>query len=452
MVTVSIIIPAYNAETAIRRCLDSALKQEFRDIEVICVDDGSTDQTPQILDEYMAKDSRVIVLHKENAGVSRARNSALSVAQGKYIQFMDADDWIPDHSTKELVRRAEQTNADLVIGDFYRVVGKNVSRKGSLDTDEVLTLQEFAQLMMDSPADFYYGVLWNKLYRNDLIQENNLRMDETLSWCEDFIFNLEYLLHTERIAPLSMPVYYYVRTEGSLVSQSMNLAKTMQVKAYVFTYYNSFYKNVLDKKQYARDRLAIARFFIDSATDGAAIGILPGTKKLGTEVVQAHYQGKPGFSEMNEIYLFRKIYEKGLQSVALKFDMDLEDVLILDAVRNARAVHTAREIADYTGIAVSTVASEIEKLNGKDMIAIQTDDDKVTWIGLGIAAKPVLEAIDVAYADSRDILFAGFTKTDRDTYKRYANKMMRNARKALTTVDTKVEPVKKKRTREVRKS
>jgi len=233
MPTVSIIVPVYDAEKAIGRCIDSILNQEYEDFELIAVDDGSKDGSPAILDAYAEKDDRVRVIHKPNSGVSATRNLALNQAAGKYIQFLDADDWIPDNSTKMLVREAEEKNVDLVVADFFRVVGKNVARKGSIVSNEVLTLPQFAELMMESPSDFYYGVLWNKLYRNDIIQNYNVRMDEDLTWCEDFIFNLEYLLHVKTVTALQVPVYYYVKTEGSLVSKSMSLAKIVDMKSNV---------------------------------------------------------------------------------------------------------------------------------------------------------------------------------------------------------------------------
>ncbi|MBR2595193.1 MAG: glycosyltransferase family 2 protein, partial [Solobacterium sp.] len=104
MPKVSVIIPVYNAEKNIERCADSVLNQEYRDLELIMVDDGSKDGTAAILDELAARDERVRVIHKPNGGVSETRNRALDMAAGKYVQFLDADDWIPADSTKLLVR------------------------------------------------------------------------------------------------------------------------------------------------------------------------------------------------------------------------------------------------------------------------------------------------------------------------------------------------------------
>lgn len=161
---VSVIVPVYNAEQTIRRCVASILDQQFTDLELLLVDDGSTDGSGAICDEFAARDARVTAIHQKNAGVSAARNHALDLAQGVYLQFLDSDDWITPDATRSLVRAAEAHRCDLVIADFYRVVGERLSRKGDIDEDSLLTREEYAAHMMENPADFYYGVLWNKLF------------------------------------------------------------------------------------------------------------------------------------------------------------------------------------------------------------------------------------------------------------------------------------------------
>ena len=154
MTKVSVIVPVYNAEKAIERCIRSILDQEYQDIECIAVDDGSKDASGEILDRLAESDSRLKVIHKENGGVSKARNTALDVVNGEYVQFLDADDWIPTDSTKLLLRAMEENEADLAIGYFYRVVGENVAIQGSIDTTKALTLQEYAQFMMMGCRDW----------------------------------------------------------------------------------------------------------------------------------------------------------------------------------------------------------------------------------------------------------------------------------------------------------
>ena len=295
--TVSIIVPVYNAESSLSRCVDSILGQEYQDFELLLADDGSTDRSGSICDAYAASDSRVKVIHKSNTGVSDTRNTAISHACGTYLQFLDSDDWITPDATKLFVRAVENTQCDMVIADFYRVVGERVSHKGDIDDNSVLTREEFAGHMMKNPADFYYGVIWNKLYRRDIVEKYNLRMNTELSWCEDFLFNLEYILHAETFYALKAPVYYYVKTKGSLISQSATIVNSVRMKLTVFEYYNRFYKHVLDEKEYEKNRFQVYRFLIGAAKDGAVPpSILPGATKLGRERTGSRNRRRdPGF-------------------------------------------------------------------------------------------------------------------------------------------------------------
>ena len=147
MPKVSIIVPVYNAEAVLRRCVDSILAQEFRDFELLLMDDGSKDSSGAICDEYASMDGRVRVVHKENSGVSDTRNQALDMARGEYIQFLDADDWIVPEATRLFVYHIETSHADMVIADFYRVVGDRISRKGSIEEEGLITRNEFADYM-----------------------------------------------------------------------------------------------------------------------------------------------------------------------------------------------------------------------------------------------------------------------------------------------------------------
>lgn len=427
MPEVSIIVPVYNAQNSISRCVESILHQEYQDFELLLVDDGSKDGSPVILDAYARQDARVKVIHKPNTGVSSTRNLALDQAKGKYIQFLDADDWIPDNSTKMLVRDAEEKKVDLVVADFYRVVGKNVARKGSITSNDILTLQEFAEAMMTSPSDFYYGVLWNKLYRNDIIQQYGVRMDEELSWCEDFIFNLEYLLHVKTVSALQVPVYYYVKTEGSLVSKSLRLSKIVDMKANVFAYYNDFYKNVLDEKDYRKDRLSITKFLIDAAGDDMTIPMLPGTKKLGEEQIRAFYQGDV-IDAVTASYFLNKAFEKNLSILALKYEIDLKEMKVLAALKEIGQANTFSEIADLCGMSEMSVASLAMRLALKGQVSIKYAVKQMS-IQFGKNTDGLNHDLEVALKDLHDVVIKDLSEEEIKNAESILKKVSLNLKK-----------------------
>ena len=241
---VSIIVPVYNAEKSLARCVDSILNQEFRDFELILMDDGSKDRSGEICDGYARADARVVVVHKENTGVSDTRNQAIARARGTFLQFVDSDDWLTADATKLMVRAAEETGCDMVIADFYRVVGEMVSQKGDIDADQVIGREAFVGFMMENPADYYYGVLWNKLYRTALIRDNGVLCREELNWSEDFLFNLEYIRYAHRFCAVDTPVYYYVKNEKSITHTQIDLVGVVKTKAKLFTYYKGLYESL----------------------------------------------------------------------------------------------------------------------------------------------------------------------------------------------------------------
>lgn len=257
---VSVIVPVYNAESTLRRCADSILEQSYPDLELILVDDGSKDASPLICDSYMQKDARVRVIHKPNSGASATRNLGIAEARGHYLQFVDSDDWLTPDATEKLVAAAEAHQADLVIADFYRVSGKLVASKHRVMPVGVMTRREYASKMMENPASFYYGVLWNKLYRRDLVVQHHLEMNPALRICEDFMFNLEYLRVARYIVAVPSPVYYYVRTKNSIVSQTYGMT-TLKIRLAAFDEYKQFYMDVLDEKAYQKAHLKSTVFW-----------------------------------------------------------------------------------------------------------------------------------------------------------------------------------------------
>ena len=458
---VSIIVPIYNAEQYLRRCVDSILNQEYTDYELLLVNDGSTDASGDICEEYGDRDPRVIVIQKENTGVSDSRNRALDRARGKYLQFLDSDDWITPDATRLFVRAAEEYGCDMVISDFYRVVGERLSPKGDIEEEGVLTREEFAAHMMENPADFYYGVLWNKLYRRDIVEEHKLRMDTDISWCEDFMFNLEYIRYAKVFYALHAPIYYYVKRKGSLASQGINISKTVKMKLNVFEYYNNFYKHVLEEEDYEKNRLQVYRFFIDAAGDGTVPpSILPGSKKLGDERVFVNTEILQAEGPAGEDYRKRKLLEHYLEPVALKGDLKAMDVRLLLCLCEKHEWDSRRELADFAGITRTNLTSGLQRLTMKGFLKVEevkepkpSKKDKTTGknkmkaaemaetkrkerggrIAVTIlpAADAVMKELEMAQRDYDAARFAGFTEEELIKYAELSEKIKENTKNIL---------------------
>ena len=429
MPKVSIIIPAYNAEKVLARCIDSVLAQTFTDFELLVMDDGSKDGTAALCDAYAAKDARVRVVHKENSGVSDTRNQAINLATGEYLQFLDADDWITPEATALFVHAAEEYSADLVISDFYRVVDGWTARKGSIDEEGVLSREEFAACMAKSPADYYYGVIWNKFFRRDLVEKYKLRMDEKLRWCEDFIFNLEYILHTERIFVLRAPTYYYVKTEGSLVQQGLEIGKIVNMKMNVIEHYTAFYKKVFSEEEYLAHRSEIYGFLIDYSHDDAVIPYLPGSKRLGEEKAFTSHAPLSADDSWAEAYYMARLIRRYTETIAARFDLERKEVEVVQFLVNFRHIESMQEFAEYLNLLPIAAAALIEYLAIKGYV--KTEFGKPESAELTEKAAELKKAILQASEELERSMFRGFSEAEVETLRTGRARIIENLRSQL---------------------
>ncbi|MDD7388102.1 MAG: glycosyltransferase [Lachnospiraceae bacterium] len=425
-ITVSIIVPVYNAEEFLNRCIDSILHQEYTDFELILVDDGSSDSSGEICDHYAAEDSRVVVIHKKNSGVSDSRNAALDCARGKYIQFLDSDDWITPDATKLFVRSAETSGCDMVIADFYRVVGERVSHKGDIEEDGVMNREQYAAHMMENPADFYYGVIWNKLFRRDIIEKHHIRMDTELNWCEDFLFNLEYIRHSNSFLALQAPVYYYVKRKGSLVSQSMSINRVIKTKLLIFEYYNEFYKSVYEEEDYSKIRLQVYSFLLSTAKDNMVPPApLAGSKKLGKERISTlNREAIAGDGIPMELYRCRKLLERHCESVALKHDLSMAETLVLLHLSQPVEIEKIEELADFAGLSTRKTYRILQRLIRRELLQIKKlRTDELQHFDLLPAAKPIIEDLRLAQEDFDRHRFQNLSDDELRSYRELNNKV-----------------------------
>ena len=208
MTQVSIIIPCYNCEKLLAKCLDSVRAQTFAGWEAIVVDDGSADSSAEILAGYAARDSRIRAVTQENRGQAAARNRALGLASGEYVCFLDADDFYDAAFVADLLSEARRTDADIVMTNTRRIIGDETRRTNL----ECKVLTDFPKRIAILP----HGGVWDKMFRMDLIRKNNVAFPEGLFY-EDSLFLVKALLHANKLAVVGGASYNYVANpDGSI--------------------------------------------------------------------------------------------------------------------------------------------------------------------------------------------------------------------------------------------
>ena len=189
MIKFSVIIPVYNVEAYLERCIDSILLQDYQDLEIIIINDGSTDRSPNICEDYAEKDSRIKVIHQLNKGLPGARNSGLKIAKGEYIFFLDSDDYIEQNFFK-ILNNSLLGKEDVLSFNYKIVRGENIKY---LNKEDHITInQQFLLQALKNTAktDFFWFV-WRRVYKNDFIIKNSILFDESVKFGEDTIFSIE---------------------------------------------------------------------------------------------------------------------------------------------------------------------------------------------------------------------------------------------------------------------
>ncbi|MBR1871499.1 MAG: glycosyltransferase family 2 protein, partial [Kiritimatiellae bacterium] len=213
----SIILAVFNGEAHVRRALESARSQTLRDVEIICVNDGSNDGTADILDGYAAADARIKVISKPNGGLSSARNAALDIAQGKFVMFLDADDCLPPDAAEKMVRVAEESGVDIVASARFARGVFSKPRKAAL------RWKRKSPALAKMAADRHiHSSVWNKLYKRSAIGET--RFIEGIFF-EDWPFNLMVFAGTTDFALVDEEMYAYCDTGESITRSPFTMAK-----------------------------------------------------------------------------------------------------------------------------------------------------------------------------------------------------------------------------------
>lgn len=246
---VSIIVPVYNVAPYLRQCMDSIINQTYRNIEIICIDDGSTDESGKILDEYAKSDDRINAVHTNNAGVASARNTGLSLASGEYLLFVDGDDWIDTATCQKAVSSISTEAVDVVMWPYIREFSDHSDPKiifqGQKLFDETACRKLQRRMIGLSDEELAHpenadalSTVWGKLYRREMIEQNHLRFEDLshIGTYEDGLFNLHYFAHVKCAIYISDYLSHYRKNTGmtsryrsQLASQWKTLFSNMRV-------------------------------------------------------------------------------------------------------------------------------------------------------------------------------------------------------------------------------
>ena len=222
-IKISVIVPVYNVENYLSECIDSLINQTFNDIEIILINDGSTDRSGEICRKYSENDNRILFIDKKNEGVSIARNTGLSIAKGEYIAFVDSDDFIDRNMLKIMYDKAIKTKAEIIRCNsrILREVSKNNILKETEVCSKILNKVEFKEEIVKN--DIVIGnnamVVWGNLYKRDIIESNKLKFEQIC--LEDYLFNMQYFKYVEKYCWISNRLYNY-RVLNNSLSRTFN--------------------------------------------------------------------------------------------------------------------------------------------------------------------------------------------------------------------------------------
>ncbi|MBY4886380.1 glycosyltransferase family 2 protein [Pantoea sp. DY-15] len=289
----SLIIPVYNSQKTIKRTLLSVLKQTFSSYEVIVVNDGSSDSTANILQEFSAY-SQVTVIHQINAGVSAARNSGMQQARGEYVLFLDADDWVDDNFLmifKQNLDAWPAESVDLMVGNL------NDNRVGKVSQAGFFSQEDIPYVLGELEMSDNIGYLHNKCYRRQIIEELNLRFLEGISMSEDLLFNLKFFSCISNFLVTPGAAYHYEDVEGSLSKRKVQYSELKVRKQFLTALYDS----IISKYQ-ASD--------LDYFLKGISKRVLALDMQIVTAMYHSSFSPADIAQEINEIK--RGKYSKGI--------------------------------------------------------------------------------------------------------------------------------------------
>ncbi|SHI09057.1 Glycosyl transferase family 2 [Clostridium collagenovorans DSM 3089] len=297
---ITVIIPVYNAEKYLGRGIDSVLKQTYENFELILVNDGSKDSSLEVCNKYVEKDSRVRVISQKNSGVSVARNTGIKAASGKYLTFIDSDDYIELDFLEKSMKYVEEVGAEFYIGGYFEDIytdDKLISTSKSMGPGDVETVDTLIHNVFNGYPVECIQTCWGKLYLKDIIDKNNIKFAHDINMGEDQIFNYQYLLQCNSVIFDDKCYYHYLRiNEGSLTCR----------------YYNNIYE-------------------------------------MSREIARALYNLKPVLSDENKVYMDLYAGRKVFTCIQYMFSYakDLDYNTIIEKIKEVREDFFVKNLMQY---------------------------------------------------------------------------------------------------------
>lgn len=246
MKKVSIIVPVYNVENYILECITSIIEQTYANLEIIIINDGSTDKSKEICESLQKKDERIVFISKHNSGVSDTRNIGINKSTGDYIIFVDSDDYIDKSYIEEMVKWMNEEFIDMTVCNYIEIYKNTVLHHNNDLTDKLVITNKEAINDIYKLRSFG-GYLWNKIFKSEIIKKNNIRFNQEIHMCEDMLFLLKYLSKCNNVRIISKELYFYRMRKSSIVWNKNKIKyKTL------YSSYNEMYK-IIEKNNVEMD-------------------------------------------------------------------------------------------------------------------------------------------------------------------------------------------------------
>lgn len=285
---ISVIVPVYNVEKYLDKCMQSIVDQTYKNLEIIIVDDGSVDNCPAICDEWAKKDRRIKVVHKKNGGLSSARNAGLDIFTGEYVMFVDSDDWIDKNSAEILLQTAENNNADIVCGSLYLENTDGTNLVPQIQN----AVYEGEEIVKNFLLDKIRPEVCSKIYKGELIRQ--FGFDENLRYAEDLQFNFFLMMKAKKLSIINFSFYHYLLNSGN----SITTPYITDARATSWKIFDGVFETVLGNK--ILEDAAVFRFTIYTfAVLSRVLTVKEYRKKYFNEISRALLKHKKEILENN---------------------------------------------------------------------------------------------------------------------------------------------------------